>query len=69
MSGDFCSKDGADHLRRAIEEYWRKRGYEVNVRLISQGFVAAMRSARTDIRSDMLNGMPAKRQTQAMAAE
>ena len=35
------------------------------------GFVAAMRSGRTDVRSDMINGMPTKRETTAsrMAAK
>jgi len=60
MGGDFCSREGADKLRRRIEEYWSERGYQVDVQLINQGFVPAMRSARTDIRSDMVNGMPAR---------
>jgi hypothetical protein len=45
-----------------IEEYWRERGFTVDVKLIESGFVAAMRSARTDVRSDMVNGFPTKRQ-------
>ena len=43
-------------------KYWRDRGYAVDVKLIEAGFVAAMRSARTDVRSDMVNGFPTKRQ-------
>jgi hypothetical protein len=31
-----------------------------------EGFVSTMRSARTDVRSDMINGMPTK---SAVAAE
>jgi hypothetical protein len=31
------------------------------VKLIEAGFTPAMRSARTDVRSDMVNGMPKRR--------
>ena len=62
MDYDFCNVDGARRLKQRIEEYWRERGYAVDVKLIEAGFVAAMRSARTDVRSDMVNGFPTKRQ-------
>ena len=62
MDHDFCNVDGARRLKQRIEEYWRERGYNVDVKLIEAGFVAAMRSARTDVRSDMVNGLPTKRQ-------
>lgn len=61
MEHDFCNVDGARRLKQRIEEYWRERGYTIDVKLIEAGFVAAMRSARTDVRSDMVNGMPTKR--------
>lgn len=61
MDHDFCNPDGARRLKQRIEEYWRERGYAVDIKLIEAGFVAAMRSARTDVRSDMVNGFPAKR--------
>jgi hypothetical protein len=61
MDHDFCNVDGARRLKQRIEEYWRERGYNVDVKLIEAGFVAAMRSARTDVRSDMVNGMPTRR--------
>lgn len=44
--------------------YWRERGYTVDVKLIEAGFVAAMRSARTDVRSDMVNGLPTKKESE-----
>lgn len=62
MDHDFCNVDGARRLKQRIEEYWRERGYNVDVKLIEAGFVAAMRSARTDVRSDMVNGMPRQRE-------
>lgn len=61
MDHDFCNNDGARRLKQRIEEYWRERGYKVDVKLIEAGFVAAMRSARMDVRSDMVNGFPTKR--------
>jgi hypothetical protein len=61
MDHDFCNADGARRLKQRIEEYWRERGYTVEVKLVEAGFVAAMRSARTDVRSDMVNGFPTKR--------
>jgi hypothetical protein len=62
MDHDFCNVDGARRLKQRIEEYWRERGFSVEVKLVEAGFVAAMRSARTDVRSDMVNGLPTKRQ-------
>jgi hypothetical protein len=62
MDHDFCNVDGARRLKQRIEEYWRERGYNVEVKLIEAGFVAAMRSARTDVRSDMVNGLPTRKQ-------
>jgi hypothetical protein len=61
MDYDFCNVDGARRLKQRIEEYWRERGYAVDVKLVEAGFVAAMRSARTDVRSDMVNGFPTRR--------
>lgn len=61
MDHDFCNVDGAKRLKQRIEEYWRERGYNVDVKLVEAGFVPAMRSARTDVRSDMVNGMPSRR--------
>jgi hypothetical protein len=66
MDHDFCNSDGARRLKQRIEEYWRDRGYKVDVKLIEAGFVAAMRSARTDVRSDMVNGLPTKRESDDM---
>jgi hypothetical protein len=64
MPEDFCSTDGAHRLKQRIQEYWRERGYEVSVNLVDAPFVAAMRSGRTDVRSDLRNGMPRKRLTE-----
>ena len=55
---DFCNGNGARRLKQRIEEFWGERGYAVDVKLVEAGFVAAMRSGRTDVRSDMINGLP-----------
>jgi hypothetical protein len=62
MDADFCNTDGARRLKNKIEDYWRDRGFDVDIKLVDAGFMAAMRSARTDVRSDMVNGMPRRRQ-------
>ena len=60
-SDDFCNKDGAEKLKAKIEAYWAERGYEVQVDLRDAGFVSTMRSARADVRSDLVNGLPRRR--------
>jgi len=61
MEHDFCNLEGARRLKQRIEEYWRERGYHVDIKLVEAGFVPAMRSARMDVRSDMVNGVPRNR--------
>lgn len=58
---DFCSRDGAHALKQRIELYWRERGCNVHVLLHNVGFHPAIRAARYDVRSDMVNGMPRPR--------
>lgn len=58
MAGDWCTEDGARRLKQKIEDYWRDRGYDVTVNLVEAGFLPAMRSARCDVRSNMVNGLP-----------
>lgn len=55
---DFCSKEGAAALKAKIEAYWRERGQDVMLSLHNVGFHPAIRAARYDVRSDMVNGMP-----------
>jgi hypothetical protein len=55
---DYCSRDGAMALKAKIESYWRERGQEVDIALHNVGFHPAIRAARYDVRSDMVNGMP-----------
>ncbi|MGH6949320.1 MAG: hypothetical protein ACREH4_00450 [Vitreimonas sp.] len=55
---DYCSRDGALALKAMIEAYWRDRGQDVTIALHNVGFHPAIRAARFDVRSDMVNGMP-----------
>lgn len=54
------SKAGAERLKERIEAYWRARGREVFVRITPSGFHRAIRSARYDLRSDLIDGLPRK---------
>lgn len=55
---DYCSRDGAQVLKERIEAYWRERGMAVTIALANVGFHPAIRAARYELRSDMLNGFP-----------
>jgi hypothetical protein len=55
---DFCSREGAQALKDKIEAYWAARGQNVMIALHNVGFHPAIRAARYDVRSDMINGMP-----------
>lgn len=55
---DFCSRDGALALKAKIEAYWRARGLDVQISMMNVGFHPAIRAARFDLRSDMINGLP-----------
>ncbi len=55
---DFCTREGAQALKDKIEAYWRERGHAVMVSLENVGFHPAIRAARYEVRSDMVNGMP-----------
>jgi hypothetical protein len=55
---DFTDRDGAAVLKTTIENYWRERGYRVEVLLVAAAFTPALRAARYDLRSHMVNGLP-----------
>ena len=55
---DYCSREGALELKRKIEAYWAERGQHVTVLMHNVGFHPAIRAARFDLRSDLINGMP-----------
>lgn len=55
---DYCSREGAAALKEKIEAYWRERGQHVMISLNNVGFHPAIRAARFDVRSDMVNGRP-----------
>tara|TARA_A100000171_G_C2026890_1_gene93862 strand:+ start:172 stop:384 length:213 start_codon:yes stop_codon:yes gene_type:complete len=55
---DLCDHTGALRLKSQIEAYWKERGHDVSVSLDKAGFMPAFRSARTDVRSNMVNSLP-----------
>ena len=55
---DYTSRSGAEALKAKIEAYWRERGLDVMLSLHNVGFHPAIRAARYDVRSDMVNGLP-----------
>ena len=55
---DHCTASGAERLAERIRQHWASDGHDVHMRLAEEGFSPAMRSAHTDIRSDMVNGLP-----------
>jgi hypothetical protein len=55
---DFTCESGAAELKTRIEAYWRERGHEVKVVLIEAPFTQAIRAARFDVRSELVNGLP-----------
>ncbi len=62
MQGDFgrnfTDREGASLLKTRIEAYWHERGADVQVMLVEAPFSPAIRSARFDIRSELVNGQP-----------
>lgn len=65
---DYTNREGAALLKSRIEAYWRERGQEVQLSLHDVGFHPAIRAARFDVRSDMINGMPRAAPDAASAA-
>lgn len=57
---DLCTKDGARVVGKRVKKVWGVLGEDVDVgeKYVDQGFTAAMRSARTDYRTGMKDGMP-----------
>lgn len=58
---EYTDRAGANELKARIEAFWRARGHEVQVMLVEGGFTAALRAARMDVRSDLVNGRPRAR--------
>jgi hypothetical protein len=55
---DLSTREGATRLKETIEAYWRAQGREVLVSIENMGFHAAIRAARYEVRSDMVDGLP-----------
>ena len=55
---DLADREGAIRLRDYLKAYCRERGYEIDAEVIPMGFTPAMRSARWDVRTNLVNGRP-----------
>lgn len=55
---DYTNESGAAVIKANIEEFWRARGYDVQVMLVPGPFSNALRASRFDLRSDLVNGLP-----------
>lgn len=58
MVPDLHTERGANACAHKVREYWRRRGYAVNVWTEPQCFVPRMRAAWYAVRSDLINGLP-----------
>lgn len=52
-------------LAERIRAYWLVRGFEVNTWLDQEGYDDGLRQFIYSVRSDMVNGLPARRVSQA----
>lgn len=55
---NFSNDIGAKELKATIEDFWREKGHKVKVDIVRAGFHPTIREARSDVRSDMINGYP-----------
>ena len=55
---DHTSLAGAEALARRIRAYWRLRGHEIDIRLVT---TSNGRDTIAHIRSDMVGGLPRRR--------
>lgn len=51
-----CDEEGAAVLQRKIRAHWAP--YVIEFKTVQAPFHYAVRKARTDLRSDMINGLP-----------
>ena len=55
---DHTTRAGAEALARRIRAYWRQRGHEIEIRLVT---TSNGRDTVAHIRSDMVGGLPRRR--------
>lgn len=60
MGRDYFTEDGARLIKEKIVAYWLERGLRVEVYFKHGAFAPALRTARVDVRSNMINGIPSK---------
>ena len=55
------TKEGAEAIKKRLEEKWPADVYDLEVKIINVGFHVKMREARYDVRTNMINGLPPKK--------
>ena len=55
---DWCSRTGAIQLKERIEAYWRLKGCEVKIDVVTPTFLPSLGRSRYDVRSNMTGGFP-----------
>lgn len=63
---EHCTAAGAENLRQRIKDYWYQRGYLVSAWTEANKWSCATRVARVDVRTDMANGLPVRRVSDAI---
>lgn len=55
---DYTTHEGAKLLRDKIATYWKKQNLTPLIRTTTETYCAKTNAPRTDIRSDMVDGLP-----------
>ena len=57
-TADWLTKANADYMARVIDNYWRQRGYRIDITVEMVNKDSVDRHVAWQIRSDMVNGLP-----------
>lgn len=57
---NFFDRRGAEELLKRIQGYWAKRGYQVDGFVHDCGFHEKVRMSRYEVRTNLVNGLPAE---------
>ena len=61
--GDLLTKEGAEAIKRTLQDKWPDDRYDLVVRIIQKKFTPKVRSRRFDVESNMVNGLPPRKST------
>jgi|GEM_PF-3460994 len=55
---NYFDERGARELLKRIKAHWAAKGYEVDGYIVDCGFHEKVRTARYEVRTNLINGMP-----------